>query len=94
MVQNIMPKTPAQTGLLNQYVDMKLTGDDQRAGPEIAAIRRLADQFTSVVGAEDRQILKQVQLGLSDAAPPRGILSASEQRISYFHRVYLRNVSV
>jgi choline monooxygenase len=88
MIQNIEPRAAAVTNLMNRYVDMELTGPGERVGPQIDAIRSLADQFTTTIGTEDREIVERVQLGLSDAFPPTGLLGSNERRISHFHRQY------
>src|ERR1700722_18142522 len=62
LIQNVEPRGVGVTTLANRYLDMRLTADGERAGPQIDAIRRLADQFTTTLSAEDKSIVEKVQL--------------------------------
>ncbi len=88
MVQTVEPRGVSASNLMNRYVNMRLTAEGERAGPQIEAIRQLADQFTTTIGVEDRDIVERVQRGLSDAFPPQQVLGLNERRIEHFQHHY------
>lgn len=90
MVQTLEPRQVDKTSLVNRYADMRLIGKEERKGPQIDAIRRMASQFNATIGEEDRSVAERVQRGLGDLAAPRPVLGNRELRIGHFQAVCAR----